>query len=327
MGTVIKTGATSLTYADERSHVLREVRTHIISALPDVADLFMLHDPLLAARLARDCQQAGRALSSCMNNALERLEQGCEYASICDASGGGQACLARPLYPATAQGGRASALVDAALLVASIDARAFIRHYNAGKSFEQMCDYLGAAQHSWLLALRDQWQADGLARIVPAAVFERPVPAAEPRKDGFMIILKTVAHALHITKDQPSPFEYQGGRGFSGCFQQKLWPYLQTPPENAPQGCQVGALSIPFQEWYFSVGKTQAGADRRGAEDVFIALRTQFHQQAQTCSGLDQAGCNGQCVQRSFDQIAAHPFKQNCQSAVRHILHRNNALG
>lgn len=312
-------------YVAQRSFALQQARAMIEATGYSPWSICMQHEDTETARVARQCIQAGRQLAGCLAQALVRLEQGAGVQDISDPQAlPGYLC---PNYPKTAAGGWASALDDAALLIVTIDPTPFASHVGGDLSHDAQ-SYLNSTLHVWLLQLQRQWKvlkADNPA--LRSSIFDAQLPPPETEKATLKTVWSALCHSLHIGAERPSPYESAAAPEFARQFPVKLWPRMESDGHLVPlNGCTVASISPDFQDWYYSVGKTQlempTPAAAREAETVFLALRDQLHEHSRSCSLSGRQQCQGSCVSKVFDAVGDSPFKQRCRKAVDYILLR-----
>ncbi len=275
-------------------------------------------------RIIALCTRAVEDMSCCLKGSLDRLEQGDDLRGILDPA-------AFPHYvprtfPETPAGGRASAVCDTALLIATIDPLPF-SSYAGGDVQDDLLSYLNSTLHTWLLNLQEQWDALR-PEIEPGtkSLFKVPLPPAEKEKATLKTVLLALCQAFNIGPERPSPYASMAAAAFASSFSVKLWPCGngQNPECATQQGCILDTVSADFQEWYFSVGKTQlpdkSPSSVHLAEDVFVDLREQFHTRSRQCNETAGKSCSGSCVEDSLAPLPDAPFKERCHLAVKHIV-------
>ena len=313
----------SETYDSARRLFLRQARTIIETTEIESLPIGMMHHVKDLDRNIGQCTRAAQDMGACLKEAIEKLEQGTNLRDICDPEGSPH--YKPHSYPESPAGGKASAIGDVAVLIATLDPSPF-SIYASGGVEDDILSHLNSTLHLWLLELQKEWNA--LRQDIDAPtepLFATALPPPETEKATLGVMFSALCHSLHIGPERPSPYLSIAAAAFSGQFAVKLWPHGGGQPENTlERGCILTALSTDFQEWYFSVGKTQTENPTRQAarraEDVFVDLRTQFHTRGRQCQDAAGQKCGGSCIAESFAALADDPFKERCRLAVKHIV-------
>lgn len=269
---------------------------------------------------------AVNAMAGALTGALDRLIEGAELDSICDAR---SLCgYSRPLFPDDASGGSASALEDIAFLIVSLDIGPYAAH-TYGDVHANVENFLNSHLHAWLLRLKQQWLFLPGCASMKTAILNGAIPVAEPEKATLGTMFRAVCHSFHIGPERPSPFINHAANIFGQTYRVKLWPQAHPTARPSGAGCVLGVVSAEFQEWYFGCGRTQTSADtpqaRREAEKVFITIRDRFHALARSCACHCGGVCAGTCVQAALDAVPESDYKERCRRAVDSILLKMSA--
>lgn len=226
-------------------------------------------------------------------------------------------------FSENAAGGAASALRDAALLIVSFDPSTFASH-SPGKIQKDLISHLNGTLHLWLLRINHQWQFIKNDATSKPALLKATIPAPEQEKATLSTMFKALCHSLHIGPLQASPFTNEAALAFGDSFKMKLWPFTSPSSQKYESNkCSLEEISVLFQHWYFSVGKTQITQEHprsvREAEDIFIEVRTHMHECLRTCHSTEKSSCDGNCTEVAFSKYTPHPFGQQCYNAAAHI--------
>jgi hypothetical protein len=226
-------------------------------------------------------------------------------------------------FSENAAGGAASALRDATFLIVSFDPSTFASQ-SPGEMQRDLVSHLNGTLHLWLLSINNQWQFIKKDATSNPVLLKATIPPPEREKATLSTMFKALCHSLHIGPIQDSPFINEAALAFGDRFKMKLWPFASpSGQKHESNECPLEEISVLFQQWYFSVGKTQITPDHpkatREAEDIFIKLRTHMHECLRTCHSTAKSSCDGNCTGTAFSRYTFHPFGQKCHNAAIHI--------
>lgn len=319
-------------YNHGRKAFLAHVQHMIAETEFEALDTGMQYEGRAAERVMDFCRRAGQDVAWELITALRRLEDGEDISAICGTERPLPGYRMRP-FPGDETGGRASALDDAALLIATLNTDPFIS-IATGDAQEDVREFLCMKMNLWLLRLRRQWDFLPPRPDITSPILSRPLPPPDEEKATLKTMFRALCHSLHIGRLRPSPYASESGQVFKQEFLFKIWP-LRTDshvknedlPHQAETPCRLRNVCLAFQEWYFDVGRTQidpAQPDaKRQAESVFLTLREAFNIRNRQCEQVAKHRCNGSCTDGPFKAVPdADPFTERCRDAVEHILHR-----
>lgn len=309
---------------DGRQFILKRARHMVANTVCDPWLQAMMLDLESGTRFINVCNDALEMLKSCLVETIDRLEKGHDIAEFCDPA-------ALPYYHApdlldSKHTRAALAVADLSILVVSLDPEPFTAGAT-GDVRRDVLSYLNGVLLDWGNELQKQWimlRPETVDHQPATSLFTHKLPVADGEKATLGTMFKTFCHAFHIGPEQLSPYTNYAAIAFANEFPIKLWPLRQidsTPPEAKQAGCALGQICVSFQEWYFSVGKTQMNAssvhDIRRDEKIFADLREEFHKRVRECPA---GPCGANCVQDSLDTVPDSPFKDRCGTAIRHII-------
>ncbi len=300
-----------------RIRYLQLIKNMIETASGAPWSIVMQHETTHTQSILKFADAAARDLARCMNFSLDALMNGKALEEI-------MPYKSLPAYREhrvgdSESGGAASALRDAALLIVSLDPTTFASQSH-GRFRKDIISHLNGTLHLWLLGTQNQWQYIQHDGANGAPLLDTKIPAPEKEKATLSTMFKAVCHCLHIGPQCPSPFENEAAFAFADSFKTKLWPidHSKPLPQSMSQECPLKELSILFQEWYFSVGKTQIDTTNhksaREAENIFIFLRRNMHDQLNQCT-KGSMDCGRNCFDRTFSSVRNHPFGERCYEA------------
>lgn len=277
-------------------------------------------------KIASLCNNAAQSMTSAVSTMAGRLAHGEPLDNIC-------ASEMLPYYkkqsfPSTAVGGKASAIADMMVLVASVHPDQFSQ-YAGGGIHKDIVLHLNGTLHSWLLELQKQWQTIRREIRADRTIFDVPIPPPEREKATLGTMFGALGEALCIGRPRPSPFLDEGAKLFAERFNVKLWPVSDAAESSSQRfKCVAAELSTQFQEWYFTVGKTNINAQNpneyRLAEDAFVRMRDFLHHNARQCTAsTNETACAGECMGEFYSYKAREDerFTQVCRSTIQ-IMHR-----
>jgi hypothetical protein len=178
-------------------------------------------------------------------------------------------------FPENEIGAKASAISDVACLLVSIDPEPFVWNLVGGNKREvlltlnrNLLDLAIECEKDWLLTLQS-----------PTPLFRTNLSYMQ-NDQTIRIMFHTVCKALWPEAKFSEPYDDAGARLFAKNFQAKAWPLAQLLKSPSDQACASGVAEIyaRFQEWWFSVGKTQVepqtDAAIKRAESIFSDIRS-----------------------------------------------------
>lgn len=315
-------------------HIFNEQRRVYFSTVPKLLSencrqpwsTCMRYETQDAHKIASLCRSATQSMTSAVSTVVGRLAQGEPFDNIC-------AKEMLPYYkkqsfPGTAVGGKASGIADMMVLVASVHPDQFSQ-YAGGQIQKDIVSHLNGTLHIWLLELQKQWQTIRKEIKADRTIFEVPIPPPEKEKATLGTMFGALGEALCIGQPRPSPFLDEGAELFAERFSVKLWPISDATKFSSRHfKCVAAELSVQFQEWYFTVGKSNikplTPKELRSAEDVFIKFRNTLHRNARQCTAsAKETPCAGECMAEVYGKRAQgdERFTDICRSTIG-IMHR-----
>lgn len=323
------------TYKHGRKAFLAQIQRMIAETEFEALDIGMQYEGRAAERVMDFCRRAGQDVAWQLITALRQLEDGGSISAICGTERPLPGYRVRP-FPGDEAGGQASALDDAALLIATLNTDPFIS-IATGDAQEDVREFLCMKMNLWLLRLRRQWDFLPPHPDMTSPILGRALPPPDEEKATLKTVFRALCHSWHIGRLRPSPYASESGQSFKQEFSFKIWPLRKKPdvkdedfqPPQPGSPCRLRPVCIAFQEWYFDVGRTQidpAQPDaRRQAETIFLTLREAFNTRNRQCEQMAKHRCNGSCTDGPFKAVPdADPFAGRCRDAIEHILHRYN---
>ncbi|MFA7276045.1 MAG: hypothetical protein WC043_04515 [Pseudobdellovibrionaceae bacterium] len=282
--------------------------------------IVMQHETCDAEHILKHTASSTRDMTKAFKMMLESLEGGQPLEALIEYKN--LPYYEEHRFAENAAGGAASALRDAALLIVSFDPSTFASH-SPGRIQKDLICHLNGTLHLWLLSINHQWQFIKKDATSNSALLNATIPPPEQEKATLSTMFKALCHSLHIGPLQESPFVNEAALAFGDKFKMKLWPFTSSSSQSESNECSLEEISVLFQHWYFSVGKTQITQEHpkssREAEDIFIELRTHMHECLRTCHSTAKSSCDGNCTETAFSRYTFHPFGQQCYNAAIHI--------
>ncbi len=280
----------------------------------------------VANKIANLCNSSAHSLATALGTVAGRLAHGEPLDNIC--ADEMLPYYRRQSFPRTPVGGKASGIADMMVLVASVHPDQFAQ-YAGGQVKNEIVSHLNGTLHAWLLELQKQWHSVRKDVNADRTIFEVQIPPPEKEKATLGTMFAALGEALCIGQPRPSPFIDGGARLFAERFSVKLWPSSEVI-ESSHQHfkCVAAELSAQFQEWYFTVGKTnirqRIPKESRSAEDAFVRIRDILHRNASHCNAsASEVSCAGECMVEVYSDKSqsAEQFTKLCRSTIQ-IMHR-----
>jgi hypothetical protein len=309
-------------YQRQRRHFLGHIKQMLDETRHSPWSIIMQHESCDTKHIIDHTNLATRDMVKAFKTMIGYLEEDHPLESLIDYKN--LPCYTEYNFSNSAKDDAASALLDTALLIVSFDPSTFFCHA-PGRMHSDLIQHLNGTLHLWLSRIHHQWQLfrdDSVAETAP--LLKEKIPPPEREKATLSTAFKAVCHALHIGPEKPSPFINEAAISFEKQFKVKLWP-SPTPPnmKRTDDKCHLVEISTLFQEWYFSVGKTQitetSPKASHEAEDIFVKIRSSMHEKIRTCDSGQESTCQGNCPKEIFSETQQHPFAQKCINATAHI--------